>query len=95
MSCRDAQDIRLQIYCAQISFSTGYREEAVPVEPPDITNLPGSSMIYYIDLNSTILPVTTEGLGYATLIIKVEDLSDNYTSSYYVLVSFISCIRIN
>ncbi len=61
------------------------------MEPPNITILPGSSMIYYIDLNNTILPVTTQRVGYATLIIKVEDCSDN--ASFYVLVSFIRCIQ--
>ncbi len=60
--------------------------DAVPMEPPVIERVTNSSVIYYIDIALTTLPVFSFRLGYATIIIKVEDPSDPIPA-YFVLVS--------
>lgn len=60
--------------------------DANPTEPPVISNVAGSQRLYFINLTATSLPQVAFRLGFATLIIQVED-STGYPPAYYVLVS--------
>ena len=63
-----------------------YPEEANPILPPSVRLVTGSSERYVIDITDSV-PTSTRRLGYSTLVVRVEDLSQPCVPVYFVLVS--------
>ena len=80
-------NIVMQLIWYLYLLTGAHRPNAVPMEPPVIKRVTGSSVLFYIDIAATTLPsVEFLRLGYTTIIIKVEDPSE-IMPDYFVLVS--------